>query len=135
MRGRIISQDQQVYLVLGDDGKRYQFSNWDWLGKNPPQVGDAVDFVCEGDTIKSVVPLLVQQVSEHSQVVAGVVCWFLGLLGIHRFIVGKIGTGILMLVLSLSMIGLIVSLIWRTVDFIFIVTGKFTDKNGYRITN
>ncbi|VEJ45200.1 TM2 domain [Bartonella vinsonii] len=57
-------------------------------------MGETVDFVCEGDTIKSVVPLLVLQPSERSQVVAAVVCWFFGLLGIHRFIVGKIGTGI-----------------------------------------
>ncbi|MGF7156684.1 NINE protein [Bartonella heixiaziensis] len=135
MKGRIIGQDQSAYLVLGDDGKRYQFSSWDWLGKTPPKVGDIVDFVCEGDTIKSVVPLLLQQQSEQSQVVVAIVCWFFGVLGIHRFMVGKIGTGALMLILSLSVIGLAVSLIWRTVDLIFILTGKFTDKNGNRVIN
>lgn len=35
MRGTIISQDQGTYLVSGDDGKRYQFATWDWLGKKP----------------------------------------------------------------------------------------------------
>ncbi|EJF85639.1 hypothetical protein MCW_00626 [Cardidatus Bartonella washoeensis 085-0475] len=49
--------------------------------------------------------------------------------------VGKIGTGALMLILSLSVIGLAVSLIWRTVDLIFILIGNFTDKNGNRIIN
>ncbi|GAA5095325.1 NINE protein [Bartonella acomydis] len=135
MRGRIIGQDQSAYFVSGDDGKRYQFSSWEWLGKNPPKIGDSVDFVCEGDIIKSVVPLLGQQPSEHSQVIIAIVCWFLGLLGIHRFMVGKVGTGILMLLLSLSVIGLVASLIWRVIDLIFILTGKFTDKNGNRVTN
>ncbi|GAA5104068.1 TM2 domain-containing protein [Bartonella jaculi] len=135
MKGRIIGQDQSTYLVLGDEGKRYQFSSWDWLGKSPPKVGDTVDFVCEGDSIKSVVPLLGQQSSEHQQAIVAIVCWFLGLLGIHRFMVGKIGTGALMLILSLSVIGLAVSLIWRTVDLIFILTGKFTDKNGNKVIN
>ncbi|MET3560460.1 hypothetical protein ABID39_001158 [Bartonella japonica] len=50
MKGKIINQDQGTYLVSGDDGKRYQFATWDWLGKKPPKIGDAVDFVCEGDT-------------------------------------------------------------------------------------
>ncbi len=93
MRGRIIGQDQSVYFVSGDDSKRYQFSSWEWLGKSPPKIGDAIDFVCEGDTIKSVVPLLGQQLSEHSQVFVAIFCRFLGFLGIHRFIVGKVGNG------------------------------------------
>lgn len=135
MRGRIIGQDQSVYLVLGDDGKRYQFASWDWLGKNPPRIGDAIDFVCEGDSIKSVVPLLGQQPSEQPQAIVAIVCWFFGLLGIHRFMVGKVGTGVLMLILSLSVIGLAVTLIWRVIDLIFILTGKFTDKDGNRVTN
>ncbi len=33
MRGIIISQDQGAYLISGDDGRRYQFATWDWLGK------------------------------------------------------------------------------------------------------
>lgn len=33
MRAGMIGQDQSVYFVLADDGKRYQFSSWDWLEK------------------------------------------------------------------------------------------------------
>ncbi|SSZ40611.1 Uncharacterised protein [Bartonella grahamii] len=33
MKGTIIGQDQRVYLVFGDDDKRYQFSPEDFLGK------------------------------------------------------------------------------------------------------
>jgi len=55
-------------------------------------------------------------------------CFFLGVLGIHRFYVGKIGTGVLQLV-TLGGLG-----IWALVDFIMIVVGKFTDSNGLLIT-
>ena len=49
---------------------------------------------------------------------------FLGGLGVHRFYVGKIGTGILQL-LTLGGLG-----IWTMVDFIMVVTGNFTDGDG-----
>ncbi|MFQ6021706.1 MAG: TM2 domain-containing protein [Acidiferrobacterales bacterium] len=54
-------------------------------------------------------------------------CFFLGALGIHRFYVGKIGTGVLQLI-TLGGIG-----IWALVDFIMIVTGNFKDKQGLAI--
>ena len=51
-------------------------------------------------------------------------CYFLGFLGIHRFYVGKVGTGILMLV-TLGGFG-----IWKLIDLIIIVFGNFKDKQG-----
>lgn len=59
---------------------------------------------------------------------AAVLCFFLGWLGVHRFYVGKIGTGILQM-LSFGGFG-----IWMLVDFIVIVVGSFTDKAGNRVT-
>ena len=35
--------------------------------------------------------------SDKSRIVAALLCFFLGYLGIHRFYVGKIGTGVLWL--------------------------------------
>lgn len=51
-------------------------------------------------------------------------CFFLGAFGIHRFYVGKIGTGILML-LTLGGLG-----IWTLIDFVMIVVGSFKDAQG-----
>jgi hypothetical protein len=51
-------------------------------------------------------------------------CWFLGGLGVHRFVTGKIVSGIIMLI-TLGGLG-----IWTFVDFILIFMEKFTDKNG-----
>lgn len=51
-------------------------------------------------------------------------CFFIGFLGVHRFYVGKIGTGILQLV-TLGALG-----IWQLIDFILIAMQKFTDSEG-----
>ncbi|MDR3302609.1 MAG: TM2 domain-containing protein [Spirochaetaceae bacterium] len=54
---------------------------------------------------------------------------FLGGLGIDRFYVGKVGTGILKLI-TLGGFG-----IWYLIDLILIATGKFTDSKGNQIKN
>ncbi len=66
-------------IISGADGKRYQFASWDWLGKTPPKVGDVVDFVCEGDTIKSIFPIfpiLTEGQAQQSKMTLAVVCFF-----------------------------------------------------------
>lgn len=65
-----------------------------------------------------------QIVSSKSKGTAAVLCFFFGFLGIHRFYVGKIGTGFLWL-LTLGLFG-----IGEVVDFIMILCGSFTDKDG-----
>ena len=51
-------------------------------------------------------------------------CIFLGGLGVHRFFVDKMGTGVLMLV-TLGGLG-----IWWIIDIILIVTNSFEDSEG-----
>jgi TM2 domain-containing membrane protein YozV len=59
---------------------------------------------------------------------AFLLCFFLGLLGVHRFYVGKVGSGVAQL---LTVGGLF---IWAFVDLIVILCGGFTDGNGNKIT-
>jgi TM2 domain-containing membrane protein YozV len=53
--------------------------------------------------------------------------FFVGVFGVHRFYVGKVGTGILQL-LTLGGFG-----IWWIIDLIFIVIGEFKDGDGNKI--
>jgi TM2 domain-containing membrane protein YozV len=64
------------------------------------------------------------QTGQKSWVVALLLCLFLGVVGVHRFYTGKIGTGIVQ-ILTLGGLG-----IWVLVDLIMILAGKFTDKEG-----
>lgn len=66
--------------------------------------------------------------SPKSFVAALLLCLFFGGLSIHRFYVGKIGTGILQII-TLGGLG-----IWLLVDLIMIIVGKFTDSEGKVIT-
>ena len=54
--------------------------------------------------------------------------WFIVISGIHRFYLGKIGTGILML-LTFGGLG-----VWTLIDFIMAVAGSMKDKDGKPIT-
>jgi TM2 domain-containing membrane protein YozV len=65
--------------------------------------------------------------SEKGFVPTVMLCFFLGALGVHRFYVGKIGTGIVQL-LTFGGLG-----IWALIDFIMVVTGNFKDGQGMTI--
>jgi len=63
-------------------------------------------------------------VPQKNGIVCLLLCFFVGWLGIHRFYVGKIGTGVLMLITA-GGFG-----IWVLIDLIMIIIGKFTDASG-----
>ncbi len=63
-----------------------------------------------------------------SEVIAYVAWFFLGLLGVHRFYLNRVGTGIIMLVLTVSAIGLLVSSAWWLIDA-FLIPGLIREYN------
>lgn len=66
-------------------------------------------------------------ISNKSRAAALILCFIFGLLGIHRFYVGKVGTGILYLIT-----GGIFGIGW-IVDLIMIAVGSFKDKYGLQL--
>lgn len=67
--------------------------------------------------------------SPYSKGIVLILLILLGSLGVHRFYVGKIGTGILMIV-TFAGFG-----IWWIVDLILILSNNFTDKQGLVVRN
>jgi len=68
-----------------------------------------------------------ENVSAKSRGVLFILCLllpFVGLAGVHRFYVGKIGTGLIWL-LTWGLLG-----VGQFIDLIMILTGGFTDKEG-----
>lgn len=68
-----------------------------------------------------------EEVSDRSRLIALLLCVFLGYLGIHRFYVGKIFTGIVWL-LTGGIFG-----VGYVIDLILIAAGAFRDCDGLRL--
>jgi len=67
------------------------------------------------------------ETSNKKRLPAFLLCFFFGIFGVHRFYVGKIGTGILWLfTIGLAGIGTLI-------DFIMIIAGLFRDKAGKKL--
>ena len=98
-----------TYLLFSQEAR-------DWLKK---------DFATVSSSNAGVVSN--QATSDKDFVPTMLLCFFLGGLGIHRFFVGKMGTGILMLI-TFGGLG-----IWWLIDLIMIAIGSFKDIEGRAI--
>ena len=65
--------------------------------------------------------------SECNRLAAFLLCLLLGFFGLHRFYVGKVGTGLLWL-FTLGFLG-----VGQIFDLVLIATGEFRDSNGRRL--
>ncbi|MEE3412156.1 MAG: TM2 domain-containing protein [Treponema sp.] len=72
------------------------------------------------------------KISRKSRTVAALLAFFLGYLGIHRFYVGKVGTGILQ-ILATCCFGL--GAVWALIDFVIILCGNFKDSDGFYLVD
>ena len=133
MRGQVLGVDTRTGngVLTGDDGRRYSFRPDDWAAQGEPAVGMYVDFDAAEDRALSIFPVP-GAVSPHTSTapartpggndrnkyVAAILAFLLGPLGIHRFYLGRTGSGVAMLVLTFTVVGLIVSVPWAIIDMI-----------------
>lgn len=86
------------------------------------------------------------EVSSKSRLATALLAWFLGTLGLHRFYIGKIGTGLAILILGVvgwattwilgfGFIFITIAGIWVFVDFVVTVIGEMKDSQGRPIKN
>lgn len=69
-------------------------------------------------------------VSPKSRTVAAVLGFFFGALGIHRFYLGNVGLGVLLL-----LVGPFTLYIWNLVDWIVVLAGSAHDGQRLPVTN
>ena len=137
MRGQILGVDRRTGegLVSGDDGRRYTFRPDDWAHRGEPAVGAYVDFDADQNQARSIFPVpaapqAVAQpanaamampggpITDRNKYIAAILAFFFGTLGIHRFYLGRTGSGIAMLVLTCTIVGLLVTGLWALIDSI-----------------
>jgi TM2 domain-containing membrane protein YozV len=130
MRGQVLGVDRSSGegQISGEDGHRYTFRPDDWSDAKGPAVGARIDFATEGtravrifrlpDSDVASVAYRQPAANDRNKIVAALLAFFLGVLGIHRFYLGRNGTGVLMLVISATIVGLLVTSVWAFIDMI-----------------
>jgi hypothetical protein len=131
MRGQVLGVDTRKGegIVAGDDGRRYAFRPDDWAHKGEPAVGMYVDFETLENRALSLFPVpgtvpaavparSAVEDNDRNKYVAALLAFFFGPLGLHRFYLGRTGSGIVMLVLTLTVAGALVTVPWALIDMI-----------------
>jgi TM2 domain-containing membrane protein YozV len=133
MRGQVLGVDTRTGdgMVAGDDGRRYSFTPADWADRGEPAIGMFVDFETRDARALSIFPVPGTSPpraaaplppapieNDRNKYIAALLAFLFGPLGIHRFYLGRTVSAIVMLVLTFTVVGLIVSLPWAFIDMI-----------------
>lgn len=134
MRGQVLGVDSRTGdgIVTGEDGRRYSFKPLDWAARGEPAIGMEVDFETHESRALSIFPVpgtspppvaaqpprFEPDALDRNRFIAALLAFLIGPLGIHRFYLGRIGSGIAMLVLTCTVIGLFITLPWALIDMI-----------------
>jgi TM2 domain-containing membrane protein YozV len=133
MRGTVLGVDTRTGdgIVAGEDGRRYAFKPDDWAARGEPAVGMEVDFETHEKRALTIFPVpgtvpaplsdagaREPDGGDRNKLIAALLAFLIGPIGIHRFYLGRIGSGIAMLLLSCTLIGLLVTVPWALIDMI-----------------
>ena len=104
MKGKILDFNIQSSsgVISADDGQRYNFSSAEWKSEKSPAANQNVDFSIDGENATGIYLEMNASNSDKSKIVAALLAFFLGGLGIHKFYLGCNVAGITMLVLFLG---------------------------------
>jgi len=141
MRGKVLSYDDYTGsgLISGDDGVRYTFTRGGLMGgAREAAPGATVDFeVADGAAsniyIISGAPLNLS--GDKNRIVAALLAFVLGGIGIHKFYLGKTTAGVLMLLggtVGWITFGIILGLVWLIAFIEFIIYLLKTDGDFHR---
>jgi TM2 domain-containing membrane protein YozV len=83
----------------------------------------------QGPLSKDTRTLLLYDANRKSAVVAYILWFFLGMFGAHNFYLGRKGVGIAQLLLTISLIGSLITLVWVLVDA-FLIPGWVRRQNN-----
>ncbi|MET1112351.1 MAG: TM2 domain-containing protein [Allosphingosinicella sp.] len=133
MRGQVLGVDTRTGdgIVTGEDGRRYSFKPLDWAARGEPAVGMQVDFEIHESRALSIFPVpgtspppvaaprpSEPDLGDRNKYIAALIAFLIGPLGIHRFYLGRTGSGIAMVILSCTIVGLLVTVPWAFIDMI-----------------
>ena len=143
MKGRILSYSVQTNSgeITGDDGNRYSFTGQEWQESFPPVRGTYVDFAVTENQATSIYRALeagapasatgqpggnasatAPVAGAKSRTTAGLFAILLGGLGAHKFYLGHTGLGVMFLVLSICVVGLVFTLPVALIEGIIYLT-------------
>ncbi|MDO4251170.1 MAG: TM2 domain-containing protein [Moraxella sp.] len=103
MKGKILgyNKESQTGVISAEDGKRYQFKSADWKSPQSPIANASVDFEISGESAIEIYKVGGSNINlegvGQKKIVAALLAFFLGSLGVHKFYLGYNKQGFIML--------------------------------------